>query len=552
MTTPDAGRIKRREAFPNFSGSQAHPKSVTHPASDDLNGIPPAAASVFSCVMTRAFTLATVAVLLVWPICAQTSSAPAADISGIQAALHSDDNAGAVALAKEQLQKYPKDVRVWTLEGVAYSRLKKNREALAAYDSALAVQPDFLPALEGAAQIEFAVGSDRAVTLLERILKLRPHETTAHAMLATLAFKKHDCAMAVEHFRQSGATLPAQRAEMQQYGSCLLELQKPEEALPVFQQLFDATPEDQHARYNLAVVQLAAGLAKDSVATLQPLLEVPQPDPDVLDLASSAYEEQGDTPRSVALLRQAIVANPKNAKYYVDFAVLSYKHQSFDAGVEMLNAGIAQLPDASSLYIARGILLIQMGQFEKGQADFETANRLDPKQASAAVAEGLAQFQHSDLGQALKTVDAQLKLHQNDPFLHYLKAEIITQSGAAAGTAEFNEAVQAASKAVQLQPNFPLAHNLLGNLYFESGQNERAIAQCRLVLRDNPDDQVALYHLLLALRKTKDPNNEIPGIVKRLAELRAQSHTEEGTANKYKLYVPKDDAGNEPKAPANP
>ncbi len=502
--------------------------------------------------MTRAFTLATVAVLLVWPICAQTSSAPAADISGIQAALHSDDNAGAVALAKEQLQKYPKDVRVWTLEGVAYSRLKKNREALAAYDSALAVQPDFLPALEGAAQIEFAVGSDRAVTLLERILKLRPHETTAHAMLATLAFKKHDCAMAVEHFRQSGATLAAQPAEMQQYGSCLLELQKPEEALPVFQQLFDATPEDQHARYNLAVVQLAAGLAKDSVATLQPLLEVPQPDPDVLELASSAYEEQGDTPRSVALLRQAIVANPKNAKYYVDFAVLSYKHQSFDAGVEMLNAGIAQLPDASSLYIARGILLIQMGQFEKGQADFETANRLDPKQASAAVAEGLAQFQHSDLGQALKTVDAQLKLHRNDPFLHYLKAEIITQGGAAAGSAEFNEAVQAASKAVQLQPNFPLAHNLLGNLYFESGQNERAIAQCRLVLRDNPDDQVALYHLLLALRKTKDPNNEIPGIVKRLAELRAQSHTEEGTANKYKLYVPKDDAGNEPKPPANP
>ncbi len=482
---------------------------------------------------------------------AQTNP-PAADIGEIQSALRSNDNGAAVGLAKVQLQKYPNDVRVWTLEGVAYSRLKKNHDALSAFDKALAIQPDFLPALEGAVQIEYAAGSDRAATLLTRILKIRPDEATAHAMLATLALKKHDCRTAVEHFTKAGEALRSQPGAMQLYGACLLELQKPEEALPVFLQLFDAAPGDPHARYNLAVAQLAASHAADAIATLQPLLSDAQPDPDTLELASSAYEEQGDTPRSVALLRQAIVADPRNAKYYLDFAVLSYKHQSFDAGVEMLNAGIAQIPNTSSLYVARGILLIQMGQFEKGQADFETANRLDPKQASAAVAEGLAQFQHSDLGQALKTVDAQLKLHPGDAFLHYLKAEILTQSGAEAGSAQFNEAVQSVARAVQLQPNFPLAHNLLGNLYFEAGQNEKAIAECRIVLRDNPDDQVALYHLLLALRKTKDSNAEIPGIVKRLAELRAQSHTEESSANKYKLYIPKGDGAGEPATPANP
>jgi len=502
--------------------------------------------------LARRFLCGTsVIVALSLPTVAQNSPA-AADISGIQSALRSNDNGAAVTLAKEQLQKYPNDVRVLTLEGVAYSRLKKNRDALGAFDKALAIQPDFLPALEGAVQIEYAAGSDHASLLLNRILKIRPDEATAHAMLATLALKKHDCRTAVEHFTEAGAALSSQPDSVQRYGACLLELQQPEKALQVFQGLFDAAPGDPHARYNLAVAQLSAGQSANAIATLQPLLADSHPDPDALELASSAYEEQGDTPRSVALLRQAIVANPKNAKYYVDFAVLSYKHQSFDAGVEMLNAGLAQLPDTSSLYIARGILLIQMGQFEKGQADFETANRLDPKQASAAVAEGLAQFQHSDLGQALKTVDAQLKLHPNDAFLHYLKAEILTQGGAEVGSAQFNEAVEAAARAVQLQPNFPIAHNLLGNLYFESGQNEKAIAECRIVLRENPDDQVALYHLLLALRKTKDSNGEIPGIVKRLAELRAQSHTDESTANKYKLYIPKDDAAGEAAPPANP
>ena len=203
----------------------------------------------------------------------------------------------------------------------------------------------------------------------------------------------------------------------------------------------------------------------------------------------------------------------------------------------MIDAGLTQLPKAAPLYIARGILFIQMGQFEKGQSDFEAANRLDPGQASAAVAEGLAQMQSSNLDQALKTVETELKAHPADAFLHYLKAEIISQSGPAVGSPEFNDAVKAAARAVQLQPDFPLARNVLGNLYLQSGQNERAIEQCRLVLRENPNDQIAVYHLLLALRKINDPKGEVPDLVKRLAELRAQSQQQEASENRHKLFI---------------
>jgi len=478
------------------------------------------------------------------------TSADSSSIAAVQAAIRSNDNDRALALTHEQLAKWPKDVRLWTLEGVAYSHMSNAREALAAYEKALAIQPDYLAALEGAAQIEYAAGSDRAIPLLNRILKVRPDEPTTHAMLAALAYKKHDCPNAVKHYQLSGSALSSQPSALEEFGSCLMELQKPEDAVPIFQQIFESRPDDPHARYNLAVVQLAAGRAQDSVAALEPIIGDANPDPDALDLASAAYEETGDTPRAVALLRQAIVANRQKAKYYVDFAALSYKHQSFQVGVEMVDAGIRQLPKDATLYVARGILFVQMGQFEKGQADFETANHLDPKQASAAVAEGLAQFQNSDLEQALKTVEAQLKVHPKDPFLHYLKAEILLQGGPAPGSAQFKEALQAAARAVELQPNFRLARNVLGNLYFQSGQNERAINQCRIVLRDNPDDQIAMYHLLLALRKTKDTNNEIPGIVERLAELRSQTQATENSANKYKLYIPKPEDSSEARPPS--
>jgi len=480
------------------------------------------------------------------PPFAQTASDPNA-MQAIDSALRKRNFEQALQLIRTQLERSPRDARLWTLEGIAYAGSGNDQEALVAYNKALSISPDFLAALEGAAGMEFKAESDRAIPLLNRILKLRPSEPTTHAMLGVLAYKKRDCATAVPHFRQAQQVLPSQPQAMEAFGACLMREGQTEQALPVFEQLLGMRPSDAHTRYNLAVVLFTAKRSKEAIATLQPLLQGTEADADALDLASAAYEEVGDTPRAVALLRQAIVTRPQTAKYYVDFAALSYKHESYQVGVDMVNAGVKLLPTSAPLYVARGILYIQMGNFDSGQADFEAANKLDPGQASAAVATGLAQLQQSNLDQALATVSEQLKAHPNDSFLHYLKAEILSQKGADPGSPEFRSAVAAASEAVKLKPDFVLARDVLGNLYLKSGDNQSAIEQSRLALRDNPSDQVATYHLLQALRKTKDPRGEIPGLVKKLAALREESQKPEGVGVRYRLYEPGSEA-----APQNP
>jgi tetratricopeptide (TPR) repeat protein len=458
-------------------------------------------------------------------------------LRAIESALRSRDYEQALQLIRAQLQQSPRDARLFAMEGIALTSQGKDQDALAAYNSALAISPNFLAALEGAAQLEYKAGSNRAVPLLNRILKLQPDEPTTHAMLGSMAYKTHDCASAIKHFRASGSVLASQPGALELFGACLMEQSQAEEAVPVFDRLLAMRPSDAHARYNLAVVQFAAKHNTEAIATLQSLLAQEPSDTDALDLASAAYEETGDTPKAVDLLRQAIVANPKRAKYYVDFAALSFKHESFQVGVDMVNAGVKQLPNDPSLYIARGILFIQLGKFQNGQADFETANQLDPNQASASVAEGLAQLQQSNLDQALATVDAQLESHPQDSFLHYLKAEIISQKGPAAGTPEFHQAVGAAAEAIRLKPDFVLARDVLSGLYLKSGQTARALEQSRLALRENPSDQVALYHLIQSLRKAKDPKGEVPALVQRLAALREESQRTP-TGTKYKLYEP--------------
>jgi hypothetical protein len=57
-----------------------------------------------------------------------------------------------------------------------------------------------------------------------------------------------------------------------------------------------------------------------------------------------------------------------------------------------------------------------------------------------------------------------------------------------------------------------------------------------LALQSDEHDQAALYHLVLALRKTKG-QAEIPELLKRLAKARQQATQEEAERNRYKLVL---------------
>ena len=473
---------------------------------------------------------------MVFLVAPSVSQVACADVQTITSAIREHNFDKAVELSRAALKHSPNDFRLWTLQGVALSSSGNKKEALDAYNSALKISLNYLPALEGVAELEYNAGNDHAAILLKRILKIQPDSPTAHAMLGAIDYKRNDCTSAVKHFEAAKEALASQPVALAEYGSCLVNLSEAEEALPVFTRLLELQPDDAHARYNLAVVQLSAHYPQDAIATLEPLMQNAKPDADVLDLASSAYEEAGDTPNAVKSLRQAIVQDQKKINYYVDFAALSFAHQSFQVGVDMLNLGLTQNPQAAVLYIARGILYIQLGQYDKGEADFESANKIAPSQSSGAVAEGLAKIQQSNPDQALATVRAQLKNHPNDAFLHYLEAQALFQKGPDADTPQFKEAVAAAELAVKLRPNFVLALDLLGSLYLKSGDLEKSISESRRALQASPSDQEALYHLIQALRRTKDSHSELPVLVKRLAELRQQSRDEEVQGSRYKLY----------------
>ena len=424
------------------------------------------------------------------------------------------------------------------LKGLAYAGKGDQKDALASYQSALKNSPDYLPALEGAAQLEYDAGSASAVRLLQHVLRLQPSDPTSHAMLAVLAYKRHDCATAAPHFAQSGALLDSQPGALQMYGSCLMELKQTDKAIPIFGKMLALHPDDARTRRNLAAVQLAADHPQEAIATLQPALAAENPDANTLQLAAAAYEANKDTPNAVKVLRDAIVKDPRNVSLYVDFANIAMTHQSFQTGIDMVNSGLNLQPKAAELYLARGVLYVQLADFDRAQADFEKAEQLDPQQSLSAAAQGMVaeEKNQNNPDEALATVRAKLIKKPEDAFLWYLQAAILAQKAPAPGSADFQRAVQSANKAVSLQPSLVAARDVLGKLYLQSGQNVLAIKECRIALQNDPSDQTALYHLVLALRKTSD-RAEIPDLLKRLAQARQGAAKQEAEQNRYKLMV---------------
>jgi tetratricopeptide (TPR) repeat protein len=462
-------------------------------------------------------------------------------IASIESLIHAQQYDQALQLTASALRDHPSDSRLWTIQGIILSIQGKNREALTAFDKALRLSPNNPAALRGEVQILYQSQSPsdakRAIPLLRQIVQSDPKDQTAHEMLAMLERKQGDCQAAIEQFHLIADTIQDHPDSLEAYGGCLAATEQPSYAIPVFERLATLLPQSSYPAYDLAVVLIEAKQNAAALKVLEPLLAARPSDPDLLSLASEAYEAVGNTPKAVDLLRQAIVLNPKNPNYYVAFAALCLAHSSFDVGIDMVNAGLQRIPNDPSLYLSRGLLYAQLAKYDQAESDFNTAERLDSAQSLSSYALDLAEIEKNQGDKALSNIRLQLKTHPESPWLHYALARLLDDKTAGVDSNSYQEAVQSAQEAVRLKPDFIEARNLLANMYLHADKYEDAIQQSRLVLQTDPSNQSAMYHLLIALRRSGKPgqSEEIQTLATRLAELQQSSFHKEVENTRYKL-----------------
>jgi len=455
-------------------------------------------------------------------------------ISSIESLIRSQHYDQALRVTRSELREAPSDFRLWTLEGIIFSMKGSSPDALTAFAKALRISPNYMPALKGEVQLLYQLGDKRAIPLLEKILKADPRDQTGHEMLAMLQKEQGDCQAAIAQFLLSGEAIGTHPDSLEAYGYCLAQMKQFEEAIPVFEQLVALLPERTYPKYDFAVVLVTTKQYEAALKILGPLLTSDQQDPDILSLASQAYEAVGNTPNAVSLLRQAIVLSPTTANNYVAFATLCLDHDSFQVGIDMINAGLQRIPDDSSLYISRGLLYAELAQYDKAEADFKKAEQLDSTQSLSFYALDLADLEQNNPDKALSRVRSQLKTHPDSPLLNLLLADLLMNQAPAAESAVYRDAMKSALLAVKLKPDLVAARDLLASMYMRSGQYNLSIEQCRLALQYAPSDETAMYHLIISLRHSGH-SDELPALVKRLSEMHQESLHAETGRKRFKL-----------------
>ena len=92
---------------------------------------------------------------------AKSQTNPTAVASTVEA-LREHDYAAALRMSETLTSANPRDPQAWSLKGLALMNLGRRQPALQAFYQALAIEPNYIAALEAAAQLEYDAEIGRA------------------------------------------------------------------------------------------------------------------------------------------------------------------------------------------------------------------------------------------------------------------------------------------------------------------------------------------------------------------------------------------------------
>ena len=462
------------------------------------------------------------------------ASAQSNELEAVMRALRSKQYEQALHLLKPLVESGSGDPRVWTLHGMALAAAGQPKESLASYYKALEQEPDYLPALQGAAEIEYRGRDSQAKARLEKILALEPDNATAHAMMAVVAFEQEDCAAAVDHFAQGGGATHRSPVALGQYGRRLFLVGRPGDAAEVFRPLMGAQPENNSVRYNLGLSLYESRRYAEAIEVLRPLADTTKPDSDVLRLIADAYEANQETPNALSTLQKAVELYPREERHYTGLAEFCSQHGAYDLGLEILSVGTKNIPESSRILTMQGVIHAQLGRYEEAEAAFQRAAQLSPDQEPAALGLTVAMQQTGRLAESIELLRKQVEKNPNEVTTQLMLGQALIKNGAEPGQEEFEEAQAALLRSVELKPDVALARVELGRLYLKSGDLDKAIAQLQQALTLDPSQRTATYKLMFALRKAGRPQ-EAAALARKVRAQLQREKQEEIQRNRYQL-----------------
>jgi tetratricopeptide (TPR) repeat protein len=272
----------------------------------------------------------------------------------------------------------------WFDRGVKFERLGRHEEAIAAFDSAIAIAPGlaFPWYVRGNAMYELGHFS-HAIEAYKKALELDPDYADAWNNLGLSAFKLHHYADALAAFDEAIARDPSNAFSWNNRGVVLQIQKKNEEAIDAFNHAVAIDPTYSEPLINKSNALLALGRYSDVICTYDAILRL---DPRNAQIwhdkghAQALIERHEDALES---FNKALTLEPKNTKILVQKAKTLYTLKNFPEAIAVLDR-VLFLDDTNVLaWTTKGHALTRLYKYREADEAFNRALAIDPSSSQA-------------------------------------------------------------------------------------------------------------------------------------------------------------------------
>ncbi len=240
-------------------------------------------------------------------------------------------------------------------------------------------------------------------------------------------------------------------------------------------------PDDHTALYNLASVDMIDRDYGSAAMLYHRALTRTPDDVRTLTALGTALDGEGNWQQAQTEYQKALAVDPKNADARFDLAHLEFKHGSYAEAEQEYRRLLVEDPKDVSVHNELGAVFSATNRPIEAQHEFESSIGVDSNNFDALYNLASIEAENNNLPRAIELLERALK-QKDDVDAHQLLGNVYAQSGKLA------DALQQ-FKAVETQrPHETIPYRQLAQLYSQMGQLRDAITEQNAALAIDPND----------------------------------------------------------------
>ncbi len=428
-------------------------------------------------------------------------------------------------------KKQPNNPITYNLRGGAYLGKKDLANARKSFEQALAIKPDFFPAVANLAQLDLQANDPAAARRrFETLLQHDANNTQAMLALAQLSARTGQEKDYLSWLERAARTAPDALQPRLLLADYYLRKNDFSNALVQAREARTAHPGNPAALDMLGSAQLAAGDKDNALASFQKLAEMAPQSPAVQIRLANAQLALKQTDKARAALNRALQLKPDFLDAQVALIALDAQSGRYDQAIQMAHKVQQQLPRLPVGWILEGDTLLIQKLPALALQKYETAWRL---QSSGPLAVKLhnAKVLSGKAAEADAGLLGWLKAHPDDAASRlYLAQSAMERGNYALANENYAALLQKApnnmmllnnyawslqragdpralsyaEQAYKLAPNNPAVLDTLAGILVAQGKTSRGLQLLQQALSKAPDNAQIQYHYVQALANSGD------------------------------------------------